>query len=168
MHISVSLQSLASTTVSSLMNDSLYSTLYRKIQRQQVCLKTQRFCHCYFGFVCSEIVWYFREGKGDRREGCDDNCWFPQVRRDFLMARERIEFRFVSVSVPDEGTGWWPPGLDLSLQVNAPRKQKNAATRHKHRAHTATMAAACDDVMCYLASLLSPTTFLSGMYPMWT
>lgn len=37
------------------------------------------------------------------------------------MAREQIEFRFVSVSVLDEGTRGWPLGLGLSLQVNALR-----------------------------------------------
>lgn len=69
--------------------------------------------------VSLDDVIFEERDRTDRR--CDNNCWFPQVQRDFLMARERIEFRFVSVSVLDEGTRWWPLGLDLSLQVKALR-----------------------------------------------
>lgn len=90
----------------------------------------------------------------------------PTDLRGFSHGWSADGFTFVSVNVLDEGTRWWPAGSDCK----PPGQSAETTEERSHPALTPEIynqqEGSC--VMSYLASLLSPTTFLLGIYPIWT
>lgn len=119
-----------------------------------------KLCCSYPRFVGPDPLWFSR-GKEETKEAVIIPT-IPSGLKGFSHGSKRIASRLVPVILLEEETIWWPAGSD-----SKPPGQSTKIT--EECSHPALTAGAYSGsrrlwwALCYLASLLSPTTFLFGM-----
>ena len=128
-----------------------------------------------------------RERKRETGKDCDNIGWIPTGLKGFShgvrAARSGLLYVCVCVCVAGVGAGYWPWGL----YPKPPGQCSNITEElsHQELTHTRSSSFMCQLPLCvcvrvcvcvyvcvqafqytYLASLLRPTTFLLGKYPM--